>query len=86
MATYQVMYWQEIPAQVRAEDDDDEVKLELDPRFQAYIDEVATKRGVTDSDEYLDSWKWGDEQERDGSAQEVAEAVKKELEESFKLE
>lgn len=86
MATYQVMYWQEIPAQVRAEDDEDEVKLELDSRFQVYIDQVATQRGVTGTDEYLDCWKWGDEQERDGSAREVAEAVKKELEASFKLE
>ena len=86
MAEYQVLYWQEIPAQVRAEDDSDEVKLELDPRFQEYIDRIATERGVVDSDDYLDHWNWGDEKERDGSAQEVAEAIKKELEESFKLD
>ncbi len=85
MATYQVLYWQEIPAQVRAEDNADEVKLELDARFQEHIDKVATERGVTGTDEYLDAWAWGDELEREGSAQDVAESVKKELEESFKL-
>ena len=30
MAEYQVLYWQEIPSQVRAEEGGEEVKLELD--------------------------------------------------------
>ena len=80
MATYQIMYWQEIPAHVKAEDGTNEVKLELDPKFMEHIDEVAHERGLIDSDAYLEQWRWGEEQERDGSAQEVAEAVKRELE------
>ena len=83
MATYQILSWQEIPAQVRAEDDDDEVNLELDPRFQERIDKVATERGVTGTDEYLDGWAWSEPEERAGTAREVAEAVKKELQEKF---
>jgi hypothetical protein len=32
------------------------------------------------ADDYLAQWKWSDEQERDGSAQDVADALKAELE------
>ena len=79
--TYKVLYWQEIPSQIRAEDDaGNEVNLELPPKFAAHIDQVAAKRGFSQSDAYLAQWKWGDEQERPGSARDVAEAVKAELE------
>ena len=80
MATYKVLYWQEIPTQVKAEDGADDVTVMLAPKFMAYIDVLATQRGLQVADDYLAQWKWSEEQERDGSAQEVAEAVKAELE------
>jgi hypothetical protein len=80
MATYKVMYWQEIPSQIRAEDDGGEVSLPLDPKFADLIDRLAMKRGLMGSDDFLAEWHWGEEQDRDGSAQEVAETVKAELE------
>jgi hypothetical protein len=80
MATYKVLYWQEIPSQIRAEDDEDEVSLPLDHRFQDRIDQLATERGLLDADDYLAQWKWSEEEEREGSAKGVAEAVKAELE------
>jgi hypothetical protein len=81
MATYKVLYWQEIPSQIRAEDDEgNEVSLELSPKFMEHIDATAQKRGFTNSDDYLAQWKWSDEQQRDGSAEQVAEVVKAELE------
>lgn len=80
MATYKLLYWQEIPAQIRAEDDEDEVTLPMDPRFQNHIDELAVERGLQNSDDYLAQWQWSDEQERDGTAHEVATAIKAELE------
>jgi len=79
--TYTILYWQEIPAQVKAEDDaGNEVSLELPRKFAEHIDHVAAKRGFQNSDAYLAQWKWTDEQERDGPAHDVAEAVKAELE------
>src|SRR5439155_27104177 len=76
-STYTILYWQEIPSQVKAEDDaGNTVSLELAPKFAEQIDRVAEQRGFRDSDKYLAQWKWGDEQERDGSARQVAEAVK----------
>jgi 5-methyltetrahydrofolate--homocysteine methyltransferase len=78
--TYRILYWQEFPSQIRAEDDaGNEVNLELGPKVTAMIDAAAQKRGLTDSDSYTAQWKWSDEQQRPGSAQEVAEAVKAEL-------
>ena len=80
MATYKVMYWQEIPSQIRAEDDDGDVSLQLSPKFADLIDRLAMKRGLTGSDDFLAEWHWGEELDRDGTAQDVAEAVKAELE------
>lgn len=80
MATYKILYWQEIPSQIKAEDDADDVTLPLDGKFMDQIDKMAAQRGLTGADEYLAQWKWTEEEEREGSAREVAEAVKAELE------
>ncbi len=80
MALYQILYWQDIPSQIKAWDDFDEVKIELGARFVALIDQSAQSQGLTGTDEYLAQWKWGDELERSGTPQEVADAVKSELE------
>lgn len=84
MAFYQVLYWQDIPSQIKVWDDFDEVKVELSSKFIAKIDNAAKEQGLTDENSYLDQWKWGDEQERSGTIEEVSEAVKKEIEENFK--
>ena len=79
MATYKILYWQEVPSQIKAEDDFDEVSILLPPRFQEHIDQLAVRLNLQDSDDYLAQWRWGDEEQREGSAQEVAEAVRDEL-------
>ncbi|MGA2149657.1 MAG: virulence factor [Bryobacteraceae bacterium] len=80
MATYKILYWQEIPSQIKADDGLDEVTVSLSPRFMERIDVLAAKRKLQAADDYLAQWKWSEEQERDGSAEEVAEAVRAELE------
>ena len=66
---------------MKAEDEvGNEVTLELSRKFAERIDETAQKRGFTKGDDYLAQWKWTDEEQRKGSAQQVAEAVKAELE------
>lgn len=79
MASYQVLYWQDIPSQVKAWDDFEEVKVELPPRFAARIDQAAQAQGLTGSDDYLAQWRWGEPLERPGTAAAVAEAVRREL-------
>jgi hypothetical protein len=80
VAVYKILYWQEIPTQVKAEDEEDDVTLMLDGKFMEYIDILAAKRGLQAEDDYLAQWKWTEEAERAGSAREVAEALKAELE------
>lgn len=82
MASYRILYWQDHPSQVKAWDDFDEVKIELAPRFLARIDQAAQTQGLTATDDYLAQWRWGDAAERPGTAAEVAEAVRRELEAS----
>lgn len=81
MATYKILYWQEVPSQIRAEDDDgNDVSLALPQKFMVRIDALAAQRGLEGSDDYLAQWRWSDEEDRDGSAQDVAEAVLRDLE------
>ena len=80
MTTYRVLYWQEIPSQIKAEDETDEVNLAMPARFMERVDQLASQRGLQGSDDYLAQWKWSEEEEREGGAQEVAEAVRAELE------
>ncbi len=80
MARYQIMYWKDIPNVVRAWDGDREVKKQLSARFALAIDAVATAEGEIDADVYLDAWAWGPESEREGTPQEVAQALMEELE------
>ena len=83
MAKYTILYWKDIPSVVEASDATDSAKVQLSERFQALIDSVAMKLGLDSTDEYLEQWDHGDEQERAGSAREVADAVARELEAKF---
>jgi hypothetical protein len=80
VASYQILCWQDLPSQVKAWDDFDEVKVELPARFMARIDQAAQAQGLTATDDYLAQWRWGDAVERPGTAAEVADAVRRELE------
>jgi hypothetical protein len=80
MATYRILYWQEVPSQIRAEDENGEVNLPLPPKFMVRIDALAAARGLEGSDDYLAQWRWSDDEEREGSAQDVADALARELE------
>ena len=79
MARYTILYWQLIPSQVKAEDDFYEITVPLPERFMTRIDQIAMRDGLTSMDDYGAQWRWSDEEERPGSAQEVAEAVAAEL-------
>ena len=80
LTTYKILFWQEIPSQIKAEDEREEVTVNLSPRFMERIDQLAAKRGLQGSDDYLAQWQWGDEQQREGTAPDVAEALRLELE------
>ncbi len=83
MAEFQVLYWHDIPLQVRAGNRRNRVSFELAPRFQAAIDQAAMASGLIGTDEYLDGFRWSEIQEREGSAEEVAATVVAELDASY---
>jgi hypothetical protein len=80
MASYRVMTWHGIPSQVQATDESGPpVSRALPDEFQQEIDRVAVARGLSDSDAYLEGWAWSSAIEREGAADEVADAVAAEL-------
>jgi hypothetical protein len=83
MATYQILYWHDIPAQVRARDAAARASKPLPERFQEAIDQAAMATGLFGSDEYTGAFRWGERQERAGTAEEVAAAVAAELDAQF---
>ena len=83
MAKYHILFWQDIPSVVEAKDGEATQKEMLSQRFQDLIDLVAMKKGLAGTDAYLEGWARGDPIEREGTAQEVAAAVKDEFESQF---
>ena len=81
MAAYQVLYWKDIPAQVKVfAPGARALSRPLPPRFQEEIDRVAMQEGLAGTDDYLNQWHWGPKQERPGTQAEVLEQVVAELE------
>lgn len=84
MATYQILTWHGIPAQVRAKGENGErASAPLPERFMQAIDAAAMAAGVTGSDEYADAFTWSAPQEREGNAQAVASMVASEIDGEF---
>ncbi len=83
MAEYQVLYWKEIPAQVRVFDGKRRVARQMPPEFQEAIDRRAMQEGLAGTDAYLAHWQWSERRERRGDPQEILEAVMEELERTY---
>jgi hypothetical protein len=83
MATYQILFWQDIPSLVEAREGQDVKKEQLSQRFQELIDLVAMKKQLAGTDAYLEEWNKGPRQDREGGAEEVVKAVAEELEADF---
>jgi len=80
MAEYQILYWKDLAAQVRARDGVTQVKRMLPERFQQAIDARATLEGAVGDDAYLAAWHWGEWHTRPGDAGTVLNQVVAELE------
>lgn len=82
MAQYQILTWRGIPAQIKVfEAGKRPIARQLPERFQQQIDRVAMQEGLTGTDAYLEQWQWSERAERPGSAEEVADALMRELSE-----
>ncbi|HLF74535.1 MAG TPA: virulence factor [Anaerolineales bacterium] len=83
MARYRIMYWKDIPQSFIVEGDGRTVKKQLSQRIQNTIDARAMALGLTSTRDYAREYRRGDWIEREGSPEEVAEALLSELEAAF---
>jgi len=83
MARYRIVHWKEIPSLIEAADGDRTARRPLSQKFQDLIDALAMRESATEGDAYLEGWGQSDWLEREGSSDEVAEAVAAELEGGF---
>ncbi len=81
--TYQVVYWRDIPAQVKLRDGRERLARPLSDRFQEAIDAAAMRAGLAESDAYLAEWRSSDWQEREGALAELAAALIAEVESGY---
>ena len=79
MAKYQILYWKDIPAQVKAYDGVRPVSRQLPERYQLEIDRLAMEQGLAGSDEYLNQWHWTSKLDRPGTPADVLESISQEL-------
>ena len=79
LTEYQVLYWRDMPAQIRVYKDGSPKSYLLAERYQEAIDRVAMQEGLVNTDAYLEQWTWSDRMKREGAAEEVVEAVIEEL-------
>jgi len=85
MAQYQILYWHDIPVQVRAGRRQDRVSIALPDRFQTAVDQAAMGAGLTGTDAYLEGFVWSEMQEQAGTPAEVATAVAAELDRQHEI-
>jgi hypothetical protein len=76
---YQILYWQDLPSQVKAWDDFEERKFDLPSPFPDRIDAKAQRLGLTQGDDYLAQLRWGDALEQTGPPAEVIKAICQQL-------
>lgn len=83
MTQYQILFWHDIPIQVRAGQRHNRVSKALPERFQTAIDNAAMAANLTGTDAYLAGFLWSERFDRDGSPELVATAVALELAEQY---
>jgi hypothetical protein len=80
---YQIIYWRDIPAQIKVRSGAARISRSLSERFQQAIDETAMRVGLIGTDEYLAMWRTSPWLDREGELEELATALVLELEGAY---
>jgi hypothetical protein len=80
--TYQIIYWRDIPAQVKVKEHKSHSR-QLPERFERAIDRAAMHAGAINTDDYLAEWRKTDWQEREGDPEIVVETLLAEFEAAY---
>lgn len=83
MSLIQIVYWRDIPAQVKVREGRARISRPLPTRFQEAIDSAAMRAGASGTDEYLAEWRTSEATERAGPPEAVADEVVLEFEASY---
>ncbi len=83
MTTVQIVYWRDIPAQVKVKAGRVRASKQLSDRFQIAIDRAAMRAGLFNTDDYLNHWRTADLPEREGELEAIATAVAAEVEADY---
>jgi hypothetical protein len=84
--TYQIVYWRDIPAQIKLRSENGRLARSLSSRFQEAIDAAAMRANTTGTDEYLEEWRTGPPQQGEGDPEIIADSLVAELEAAYPLQ
>lgn len=83
MTRYQIIYWRDIPVQVKVRDDRARLSRPLSSRFQKTVYRAAYRAKAINGSEYIQEWRPSDWVELDNGAEDVLTAVTAELESAY---
>lgn len=86
MTSTQVVYWRDIPAQVKVRSGRTRQAKPLSDRFQQAIDEAAMRSGMSGSDEYLQEWRTVEGPDQDGEPEAIVDRIVAQLEGEYPAE
>jgi hypothetical protein len=81
--SYQILYWRDIPAQIKVRGASQRINRPLSPRFQEAIDEAAMRADATSTDAYLEEWRSSEWQEMEDEAEQLADALAAQIEAEY---
>lgn len=80
---YQIIYWRDIPVQVRGRNGRSRLTCPLSPRFQKTVHRAAYRAKAINGLDYIEEWRQSDWQERDGEVEDILTAVVTQLENDY---
>lgn len=75
MLQYQVLYWRDIPAQIKLFAGRRPSSHALPARFQLAIDRIAMQEGLVGTDAYLEQWHWSEKQACAGTPEDALQTI-----------
>ena len=84
--SFQIVYWRDIPAQIRVRSGIERVNRQLSPRFQEALDAAAMRAGSVSTDDYLADWRSLDWQPSDADPEQLADSLVAEIEAEYSAE
>jgi hypothetical protein len=81
--SFQIVYWRDIPAQIKVRSDGQRINRQLSPRFQEAIDAAAMRGNATSADDYLADWHSSDWQLSSTDPERLADALAVEIEAEY---